>query len=191
MSSYFSLPEKAQNEITRLSGKKKIQEELIKKEIAVSNDKGDSYICQRAKRSLTFHQQKLANAEREYQNTLANLNAIIEEQEQVIYNESHKKTPSIIRAEVEISSIKEQIEKIMNIATSHPITHSNDTPIEEEKEYTSYAPITLTQSEIMADMMRTDIPKNNVSYSIVRDSSIYGPVSSLIKKGVKTVPTNK
>jgi len=184
---FFELPEKAQNEIIRLTGKKKIQEELIKKEIAVSNDKGESYVCQRAKRSLTYHQQKLANAEREYHNTLANLNDIIESQEQIIYNEFHKKTPTIIRAEVEITSIKEQIEKIMNIATIQPKTEPYSQPKTEQLsflqpniEQLSYSPIILTESEIMADMMRTDIPKSKVSYAILRNSNTkYGPVSSL------------
>jgi hypothetical protein len=69
---------------------------------------------------------KLKNAEDEYKKLIAKYESCIALQEQIIYEETHKKTPTIIRAETEIESLEKKLENFMK--SQVPSKPSQETP---------------------------------------------------------------
>jgi len=134
-SNFWDLTEKSQSEVSRFQGLISKQKEVIKREEAVQSQKGETYICTRAKNSLESHSKKLENAEVDYKRELekleiqyrqdkANLEKsfrdneykhsnAIKIQEDIIHAEMTKKTPTIIRAETEIASLQEKVDRIL------------------------------------------------------------------------------
>jgi hypothetical protein len=128
-SAYWFLSENAQKEVSRLSTLINKQKNIIKTEEAIQNQKGDSYICKRAKISLEMYDVKLRNAEDEYKRTIAKYESCIAIQEQIIHDETHKKTPNTIRAETEIETLQKKLENFMKSQTqSKPSQEPEDTP---------------------------------------------------------------
>jgi hypothetical protein len=201
-SSFFDLTEKAQSEISRVQSLISKQRELITREEAVQSQKGDTYICKRAKVSLEMYDLKLKNAEDEYKKLIAKYEACIALQESIIYEETHKKTPTIIRAEAEIATLQAKIDKIKsneaNFTTPPPLTQAPrhvivpETVLEEDEDTPlTSQPIVLSQDEMMREFRREVQEKplsyidNNFSYCSTRESAERG-------KGMKDlVPAGK
>jgi hypothetical protein len=131
-----SMSDVAQKAISKLRQQIDVQKELIKKEGAVIEGKGDTYLCSRAKLSLENAERKLENAERKYSFEMSSLQKSFEQKskhleetykqdvkkyeesiktyEKIIEKESTNHTPTIIRAEKTIDGLREKVEKILN-----------------------------------------------------------------------------
>jgi hypothetical protein len=117
-SAYWFLSEKSQKEVSRLSSLISRQRDIIKTEEAIQSQKGDTYICKRAKISLEMYDLKLKNAEDEYKKLISKYESCIALQEQIIHEETHKKSPTTIRAETEIESLEKKLENFMKSQTA-------------------------------------------------------------------------
>lgn len=139
---FWELTEKAQGEITRLQGLISNQRAVIAREEAVQSQKGDTYICTRAKNSLESHSRKLENVEVDYKRELEQLemryrqdkalleknykdseakhSAAIQTQEAIIHSEMTRKTATVIRAETDIATLQQKIDAIRNNQGNFP-----------------------------------------------------------------------
>ena len=109
-----NLTETAQKNLTAISNKISIQKKIIEKERAVLDTKGDTYLCSRARGTLANKKAKLEGLEQEYERKKNQLESEIEIQEKIIWDETHKETPSIIRANMEIQMLTKEKEKLLN-----------------------------------------------------------------------------
>jgi hypothetical protein len=126
MSGVWNLPEHTTKQLSFISNKIATQKGIITKAKAVLAEKGDTYVCHRARTSLAFNQAKLEKAKAEYEAYVKDLEAKIELQNRIIWEETNKKTPTIIMAETEIEILEKQkndILKANNISTT-PFTQS-------------------------------------------------------------------
>jgi len=126
MSGVWNLPEHTTKQLSFISNKIATQKGIITKAKAVLAEKGDTYVCHRARTSLAFNQAKLEKAKAEYEAYVKDLKAKIELQNRIIWEETNKKTPTIIMAETEIEILEKQkndILKANNISTT-PFTQS-------------------------------------------------------------------
>lgn len=189
--SYLDLPEKAQQMIEKLVSKKKAQEGIIRKEKDVIAQRGETYLSKRAKNVLKSTEEKLRNAEAVYKAQLENYKAIIEEKTAIIYNETHTRTPTIIRAEVEIQSLDEEIAKIRNINEQQV----QSTPLTQAPKISEAPKICSEWEQMMKDekeleALRAARPSYIVDFSIPKTDTVYGAVSTLppkTKRPVKSV----
>lgn len=129
MPSMFNLTDAAQKQLSFLQSKISVQKTLIIKEQAVIESKGDTYICNRARTSLASYKSKMSKIEDERKRILKELEEKeeklerdIELQEKIIWEETHRKSPNIIRAEKEMEVIQKQIDNIM--LTNTPLTQA-------------------------------------------------------------------
>ena len=111
-----NLTEAAQKKISELSNKISIQKKIIEKEQDVLKNKGDTYICSRARNACEIRKEKLANLEADFEKKRVQLEREIEMQEKIIWDETHKESPTVIRANTEIRMLKEQKDKILKAA---------------------------------------------------------------------------
>jgi peptidoglycan hydrolase CwlO-like protein len=118
----------AQKNLSAISSKITAQKKIIEKERAVLESKGDTYICNRARTTLASKKAKLEGFEEEYERKKKQLEAEIELQEKIIWDETHKETPTIIRANMEIESLTKEKNSLLNAAgvftTEYPLTQA-------------------------------------------------------------------
>jgi hypothetical protein len=192
MSGVWNLPEHTTKQLSFISNKIITQKGIIEKAKAVLAEKGDTYVCHRARTSLTFHKTKLDKAKAEYEAYVKDLETKIELQEKIIWDETHKKTPTIISAEKEIEILEKQkndILKANNITAQPPLTPPPQTQ--------EYEPVTVNMDDFFREgrsdgqpmgkpgayldsprYYEKDIPGvGNIS----RRAPCYGPVSQLQK----------
>jgi hypothetical protein len=139
-SAYWFLSDSAQKEVSRLSTLINKQKDIIKREQAVQSNKGDTYICKRAKVVLEATELKITIAEDEYKNRLKEIERKHEEdkktlkldlegyiskcenkmsvQQSIINDESNRKSDTVIRAEAEIDSLQKKLENFMKSHTN-------------------------------------------------------------------------
>jgi len=161
MSGVWNLPEHTTKELSFISNKIATQKGIIAKEKAVLAEKGDTYVCHRARTSLAFNQAKLDSAKAEYEANVKELQAKIELQNRIIWEETNRKTATIIRAEKEIEiqeKKKNDILKANNITTT-PLTQSaqpslTQTPEPRDIEMTDTIPSYESVSVDMSDFFR-------------------------------------
>jgi hypothetical protein len=207
MSGVWNLPEHTTKELSSISNKIIIQKGIIEKAKAVLAEKGDTYVCHRARTSLTFHKTKLDKAKAEYEAYVKDLETKIELQEKIIWDETHKKTPTIISAEKEIEILEKRKNDILkaNNITMTPFTQSAQPPltppaqsrdIEMSDTIPEYAPVSVDMSDFFRET-RLDGKEPGRSYldgpfryhekdipgigNISRRAPCYGPVSQLEK----------
>jgi len=207
MSGVWNLPEHTTKQLSLISNKIATQKGIITKAKAVLAEKGDTYVCHRARTSLAFNEAKLEKAKAEYEAYVKDLEAKIELQNRIIWEETNKKTPTIIMAETEIEILEKQkndILKANNISTT-PLTQSaqpslTQTPEPRDIEMTdtipSYESVTVDMSDFFREG-RLDGQKIGPSYlegpfryhekdipgvgSLQRRAVRYGAVSQLEK----------
>jgi len=128
----------AQKNLTAISNKISIQKKIIEKERAVLDTKGDTYLCNRAKITLASKRTKLEGLEEDYERKKKQLEAEIEIQEKIIWDETHKQTPTIIRANTEIESLRNERDNILRavgaIPSEQPEATSEPPPVPKESE---------------------------------------------------------
>ena len=200
MSGVWNLPEHTTKQLSFISNKIITQKGIIEKAKAVLAEKGDTYVCHRARTSLTFHKTKLDKAKAEYEAYVKDLETKIELQEKIIWDETHKKTPNIISAEKEIEILEKQkndILKANNITTQPPLTPpAQSRDIEMSDTIPEYAPVSVDMSDFFRET-RLDGKEPGRSYldgpfryhekdipgigNISRRAPCYGPVSQLEK----------
>ena len=128
----------AQKNLSAISSKIAVQKKIIDKERAVLESKGDTYVCNRAKTSLAFKKSKLDRLEeetakkakeleeefnkalkqldRDLETKSRQLESEIEIQEKIIWDETHRETATIIRANKEIESLMKEKNSLLNAA---------------------------------------------------------------------------
>jgi hypothetical protein len=207
MSGVWNLPEHATKQLSFISNKIITQKGIIAKAKAVIAEKGDTYVCHRARTSLTFNQTKLEKAKAEYEAYVKDLETKIELQQKIIWDETNKKTPTIIMAETEIEILEKQKNDILkaNNITTTPLTQSVQPPltppaqprdIEMTDTIPSYESVSVDMSDFFREG-RLDGQKMGPSYldgparyhekdipgvgNISRRAPCYGPVSQLQK----------
>ena len=131
-----NLTETAQKNLTAISNKISIQKKIIEKERAVLDTKGDTYVCSRARTSLSHKQgmldklsgkieeekeklkeelkRALEQLDKDLETTSNRLIKEIDLQEKIIWDETHRETPTIIRANTEIQLLTKEKEKLLN-----------------------------------------------------------------------------
>ena len=207
MSGVWNLPEHTTKQLSFISNKIAAQKGIITKAKAVLAEKGDTYVCHRARTSLAFNQAKLDKAKAEYEAYVKDLEAKIELQQKIIWDETHKKTPTIIMAETEIEILEKQKNDILkaNNITTTPLTQSVQPPLtpppqSRDIEMTDTIPSYESVSVDMSDFFREgrlDGQEIGKSYldgpfryhekdipgigNISRRAPCYGPVSQLVK----------
>jgi hypothetical protein len=169
MSGVWNLPEHTTKQLSFISNKIAAQKGIITKAKAVLAEKGDTYVCHRARTSLAFNQAKLDKAKAEYEAYVKDLEAKIELQQKIIWDETHKKTPTIIMAETEIEILEKQkndILKANNISTT-PFTQSAQPPLTPPPQTqdipSEYAPVSVDMSDFFREG-RLDGQKMGPSY---------------------------
>jgi len=207
MSGVWNLPEHTTKQLSLISNKIATQKGIITKAKAVLAEKGDTYVCHRARTSLAFNEAKLEKAKAEYEAYVKDLEAKIELQNRIIWEETNKKTPTIIMAETEIEILEKQKNDILkaNNITTTPLTQSaqpslTQTPEPRDIEMTdtipSYESVTVDMSDFFREG-RLDGQKIGPSYlegpfryhekdipgvgSLQRRAVRYGAVSQLEK----------
>jgi hypothetical protein len=200
--SLWNLTDKAQKELSLIQAKLRSQRSIIEKEKGVIEQKGDTYVYNRASNALASYKAKIEKAEADYKAAVAKYEAEIEKNEKIMYDEKHKSTPVIIRAEIEIANLEKQKEQLLR--TNNIQTEPTQLPLTQATEE-------IDDSEMMK-AFRQEMPEkpltfitNNFSYcsrseakeinkgmqglipaGTNYDSSIYGPVATL-KRPVKCV----
>jgi hypothetical protein len=126
----------AQKNLSAISSKIAAQKKIIEKERAVLDSKGDTYVCNRARTSLAFKKSKLEKVEeeiekkknqleeefnkalkqldRDLETKTRQLESEIEIQEKIIWDETHRETPTIIRANMEIESLMKEKNSLLS-----------------------------------------------------------------------------
>jgi len=157
MSGVWNLPEHTTKQLSFISNKIAAQKGIITKAKAVLAEKGDTYVCHRARTSLAFNQAKLDKAKAEYEAYVKDLEAKIELQNKIIWDETHKKTPTIIMAETEIEILEKQKNDILNannISTT-PFTQSAQPPLTPPPQTqdipSEYAPVSVDMSDFFRE----------------------------------------
>jgi len=123
-----NLTDTAQKNLSIISRKISIQRGIIDKERAVLDTKGDTYVCSRARNACQIKKEKLDGLEQEFEKKRRHLENEIEIQEQIIWNETHRESPSIIRAKAEIDILTKEKNKILK-ATGVFETPVEPTPV--------------------------------------------------------------
>lgn len=212
---FNNLTEAAQKTISHLKSKVKVQNVIIDKEKEVISQKGDTYVCKRAKKTLESAERKLTNAETDYETSLAELDkqykldkesllkthkAYLEKQQftitqqlDIINGESTSKTPTIIRCEVEIKSLEAEIKSILDNESYY--TTSTSTPLTQAPKISEAPKICSEWEQMMKDekeleALRAARPSYIVDFSIPKTDTVYGAVSTLppkTKRPVKSV----
>jgi hypothetical protein len=144
----------AQKNLSAISSKITVQKKIIEKERAVLDSKGDTYLCNRARTSLAFKKAKLEKVEeetskkakeleeefnkalkqldRDLETKTRQLEAEIEIQEKIIWDETHRETPTIIRANMEIESLTKEKNSLLNVVgvftSESPLTQAPPLP---------------------------------------------------------------
>jgi hypothetical protein len=170
-----NLTETAQKNLTAISSKISIQKKIIEKERAVLDTKGDTYVCSRARTSLAFKKSKLdklgeeieekknklkeefnkamKQLDRDLEVKSRQLESEIEIQEKIIWDETHRETPTTIRANKEIEMLTKEKEKLLNavgvFTTEQPLTQPPTLPT---------PPHTLPENERVCVATPKDIP---------------------------------
>lgn len=121
MSSAWNLSDSAQKQVSMLSSKITNQKNIIVKAKAVLESKGETYVCNRARTTLASCESKLSKAKAEYEAYVKDLEEKAEMQRKIIWDETHKTTPTIIMAEKEIEILQSQIDAIKKVNTPVPI----------------------------------------------------------------------
>lgn len=198
---YWFLSESAQKEVSRLNTLINKHKNIIKTEEAIQSQKGDTYICKRAKVALEMYDVKLRNAEDEYKKLIAKYESCIALQESIIYEETHKKTPNTIRAETEIDTLQKKLEAFLNSQTnSKPSRETTDPPHTQnelcvEGVEDSATPDLSDWKELQKEEERLAllrVGRTSTSYALAPNNTEYGLVSDLSKKKqVKTTLKNK
>jgi hypothetical protein len=159
-SAYWYLSDTAQKEVSRLSTLINKQKDIIKREQAVQNNKGDTYICKRAKVVLEATELKITIAEDEYKRCLKELERKYEEdkktlkldleayiskceskmnvQQSIINDEANRKSDTVIRAEAEIESLEKKLENFMKCQMNSNVPGNLEkgaTQISEKKDF--------------------------------------------------------
>jgi hypothetical protein len=122
-----NLTEAAQKKISELSNKISIQKKIIEKEEDVNRGKGDTYVCNRARITLSNKKSMLESLEStlelkikklqdDFDIKRQQLEREIEIQEKIIWDETHKENGTITRANTEIRILKEEKDKILKAA---------------------------------------------------------------------------
>lgn len=142
MSSAWNLSDSAQKQVSMLSSKITNQKNIIVKAKAVLESKGETYVCNRARTTLASCESKLSKAKAEYEAYVKDLEEKAELQRKIIWDETHKTTPTIIMAEKEIEILQSQIDAIKKVNTPVPIVvpdtvSEDDTPTISMSEYFS------------------------------------------------------
>lgn len=127
MSSAWNLSDSAQKQVSMLSSKITNQKNIIVKAKAVLESKGETYVCNRARTTLASCESKLSKAKAEYEAYVKDLEEKAEMQRKIIWDETHKTTPTIIMAEKEIEILQSQIDAIKKVNAPVPIVVP-DTP---------------------------------------------------------------
>jgi hypothetical protein len=127
MPSAWNLPESAQKQVSALSAKITNQKNIIVKAKAVIESKGETYVCNRARTTLASCESKLSKAKAEYEAYVKDLEEKAELQRKIIWEETHKTSPTIIMAEKEIEILQSQIDAIKKVNNPAPIVVP-DTP---------------------------------------------------------------
>ena len=121
MSGAWNLPESAQKQVSALSAKITNQKNIIVKAKAVIESKGETYVCNRARTTLASCESKLSKAKAEYEAYVKDLEEKAELQRKIIWEETHKTSPTIIMAEKEIEILQSQIDAIKKVNNPTPI----------------------------------------------------------------------
>jgi hypothetical protein len=111
-----NLTQAAQKKISELSNKISIQKKVIEREQDILKNKGDTYVCSRARNACEIRKEKLANLEADFEKKRVQLEREIEIQEKIIWDETHRENPTIIRANTEIRMLREEKDKILKAA---------------------------------------------------------------------------
>jgi len=122
-----NLTEAAQKKISELSNKISIQKKIIEKEEDVNRGKGDTYVCNRARTTLSNKKSMLESLEStlelkikklqdDFDIKRQQLEREIEIQEKIVWDETHKENGTITRANTEIRILKEEKDKILKAA---------------------------------------------------------------------------
>jgi hypothetical protein len=122
-----NLTEAAQKKISELSNKISIQKKIIEKEEDVNRGKGDTYVCNRARITLSNKKSMLESLEStlelkikklqdDFDIKRQQLEREIEIQEKIVWDETHKENGTITRANTEIRILKEEKDKILKAA---------------------------------------------------------------------------
>jgi len=102
----------ARNKVAQLGEAISRQRAVIKREEAVNKEKGETYKCNRARTTLASKKIKYESLEAEYQQKKAQLEAEIEAQEEIIWNETHRKSATVIGAEQMIEQYTKELNDI-------------------------------------------------------------------------------
>lgn len=181
--SFWNLTDVAQKELSLIQSKLKTQHSIIEKEKGVIEQKGDTYVYTRASNSLMSYKAKLEKAEADYKAAVAKYEAEIEKNEKIMYDEKHKTTPVIIRAKIEIENLEKQKQLLLSVNNIQ--TEAIQTPL-------TQAPteaLTLMQQEEELANLRKGFGPSTCSWAqpLPANKTIYGPVSKLEKRPVKSV----
>jgi hypothetical protein len=141
----WNLPESAQKQVSTLSAKITNQKNIIVKAKAVLESKGETYVCNRARTTLASCESKLSKAKAEYEAYVKDLEEKAELQRKIIWEETHKTSPTIIMAEKEIEILQSQIDAIKKVNTPTPIVVPNTVSKDECDEYES---VTVSMSDL-------------------------------------------
>lgn len=146
MPSAWNLSDSAQKQVSMLSSKITNQKNIIVKAKAVLESKGETYVCNRARTTLASCESKLSKAKAEYEAYVKDLEEKAELQRKIIWDETHKTTPTIIMAEKEIEILQSQIDAIKKVNAPVPIVIP-DTPPAPVSEDDSYTPATVGMAD--------------------------------------------
>lgn len=108
----------ARNKVAQLGDAISKQRGIIKREEAVNKEKGETYKCNRARTTLASKKIKYESLEAEYLQKKAQLEAEIEAQEKIIWDETHRKSATVIGAE---QLIEQHTKELNDIYTANGI----------------------------------------------------------------------
>lgn len=148
MSSAWNLSDSAQKQVSMLSSKITNQKNIIVKAKAVLESKGETYVCNRARTTLASCESKLSKAKAEYEAYVKDLEEKAELQRKIIWDETHKTTPTIIMAEKEIEILQSQIDAIKKVNAPVPIVVPDTPPaIVSKNDCDEYAPVAVSMAD--------------------------------------------
>jgi hypothetical protein len=180
--SLWNLTDKAQKELSLIQAKLRSQRSIIEKEKGVIEQKGDTYVYNRASNALASYKAKIEKAEADYKAAVAKYEAEIEKNEKIMYDEKHKSTPVIIRAEIEIANLEKQKEQLL--LTNNIQTEPIQVPLTQAPE----GPSLMQQEEELANLRKSFGPSTTSwAQPLPKTTTIYGAVSQLEKRPVKCV----
>lgn len=175
-----NLTEAAQKKISELSNKISIQRRIIEREEEVLKSKGDTYLCMRARTTLSNKKDRLDFLDKQYEQQCNSLtekyerqlkelkedHSLIEKkllndieiQEKIIWDETHKENPTIIRATSDIKKLREEKDKILKAAgvfdTPAPakqFVNEYTAPVEEKEKHNETSDVSVDFAMFMLD----------------------------------------